>query len=44
MGALVDGRDGLKLTLDAREGAEDFSERLGFARVNRTFVRPRLDG
>jgi ribosomal protein S18 acetylase RimI-like enzyme len=44
MRALMDGRERLKLTLDAREGAETFYERLGFERVDSAFVRPRGEG
>ena len=44
MRALMDGRDHIKLTLDAREGAELFYERLGFARVTSALVRPRRLG
>lgn len=43
MRALMEGRDGLKLTLDAREGAESFYERFGFERVSSVFVRPRIE-
>ena len=39
MGALMAGRDGLKLTLDMRLGAEGFYERLGFARSQSVMVR-----
>jgi ribosomal protein S18 acetylase RimI-like enzyme len=41
MGALMDGRENMKLTLDARDGAEGFYERLGFARATSVFVRRR---
>lgn len=41
MRALLDGRDNLKLTLDAREGSEPFYERLGFQPVSTVLVRPR---
>jgi ribosomal protein S18 acetylase RimI-like enzyme len=41
MRALMDGRDDLKLTLDARDGAEGFYERLGFERARSIFVRRR---
>ena len=41
MRELMAGREALKLTLDAREGAESFYERLGFARATSVFVRPR---
>lgn len=34
MRALIDGRDELKLTFDVRDGAESFSERLGFSRLS----------
>ena len=43
MRALMDGREHLKLTLDVREGAEPFYERLGFARARTVFVRPRAE-
>lgn len=41
MTALMDGRDGLKLTLDARDGSTRFYERLGFSRAESVMVRPR---
>jgi ribosomal protein S18 acetylase RimI-like enzyme len=41
MDALMDGREHMKLTLDARDGAEEFYERLGFARASSVFVRRR---
>ena len=41
MQALMDGREEQKLTLDAREGATRFYERLGFARADSVYVRPR---
>ena len=44
MRALMDGRQALKLTLDAREGAEGFYERLGFQRDPNSFIRPRPGG
>jgi ribosomal protein S18 acetylase RimI-like enzyme len=44
MRALMEGRGHLKLALDARQGAEPFYERLGFARVTSSMVRPRASG
>jgi ribosomal protein S18 acetylase RimI-like enzyme len=41
MRALMAGRDGLKLTLDARIGSTRFYERLGFRRADMVYVRPR---
>ncbi|HUG48143.1 MAG TPA: GNAT family N-acetyltransferase [Candidatus Limnocylindria bacterium] len=42
MEALLDGRDALKVTLDARDGAVSFYERLGFGRDESVMVRPRI--
>jgi ribosomal protein S18 acetylase RimI-like enzyme len=42
MNELMAGRDALRLTLDAREGAEQFYERLGFVAAHSIFMRPRL--
>jgi ribosomal protein S18 acetylase RimI-like enzyme len=39
LAALVEGRQGLKLTLDARHGTERFYERAGFQRATQVFVR-----
>jgi predicted N-acetyltransferase YhbS len=41
MRALMEGREHMKLTLDARQGVEPFYERLGFKRASTTLVRPR---
>jgi ribosomal protein S18 acetylase RimI-like enzyme len=41
MRALMEGRESLKLMLDAREGTEAFYERLGFNSVSTARVRPR---
>ncbi|MDP8904960.1 MAG: GNAT family N-acetyltransferase [Chloroflexota bacterium] len=41
MAALMEGREALKLTLDARAGAQSFYERLGFRRSDSVTVRPR---
>ena len=44
MEALLEGRSGLKVTLDARDGAVPFYERLGFVRSGSVMVRQRLSG
>jgi ribosomal protein S18 acetylase RimI-like enzyme len=41
MRALMNGRDGLKLILEAREGAGEFYERLGFQPSTSAYVRRR---
>ncbi len=41
MRALLDGRDSMKLVLEAAPGAERFYERLGFERAPNAFVRQR---
>jgi len=44
MAALMDGRESMKLVLEAALGAERFYERLGFVRAPNAFVRPRQIG
>ena len=44
MATLMDGRELMKLVLEAAPGAERFYERLGFVRAPNAFVRPRRTG
>ena len=41
MGVVMEGRESMKLVLEAAPGAERFYERLGFVRAPNAFVRPR---
>jgi hypothetical protein len=44
MRTLMDGRESMKMVLEAAVGAERFYERLGFVPSSNSFVRPRKVG